>query len=162
LDSTPRIRKLIDNRDTATDNDVNVVKEWLMEEFPTSVDDITEIDVQTEIKSLEQGPTEALGAYYWINLGILKRTHGRDRSRDTKKASALNGLEIMMLNRIVNTFVKGLSQNDLQKAALQKDAATWGALWKSFEMVQAAQRSLQLEKQVNVSANTSRSCGLRT
>ncbi|KAH8780636.1 hypothetical protein F5882DRAFT_463241 [Hyaloscypha sp. PMI_1271] len=148
LDSTPRIRRLINNRASASGADIDTVKEWLMEEFPTSVDDVTKADVQSEIESLEQGTTEALAAYYQRTLGILRKTHGRDRPRDIEKASALSGLEITMLNYVVNAFVKGLVQNDLRKAALQKDATTCGALWKSYEMVQAAQRSLQLKKQV--------------
>ena len=61
---------------------------------------------------------------------------------------ALSGLEVTILNYIVNIFVKGLAQNNLRKAMLQKDAAICGALWKSYEMVQVAQRSLQLKKQV--------------
>jgi hypothetical protein len=148
LDSTPRIRRLIDNREAAAAAHVNTVKEWLMEEFPTSVEDVTEIDVQSEIESLEQGPAEALASYYQRTLGILRKTHGRDRPRDTDRSTTLSGLEVTMLNCVVNAFVKGLFQDNLRKAALQKDAATCGALWKSYEMVQAAQRSLQLEKQI--------------
>jgi len=45
LDSTPRIRKLIDTWITATEKNVVDVKEWLQEEFPTSVTDVAEADV---------------------------------------------------------------------------------------------------------------------
>ena len=91
---------------------------------------------------------EALVAYYQRTLGILRKTYGRDHPRDTEKTLILSGLETIILNYVINMFVKGLSQNNLRKAALQKDAATYSTLQKSYEMVQATHYSLQLEKQV--------------
>lgn len=37
LDSTPRIRRIINKRSTATREDINIIKEWLTEKFPTSI-----------------------------------------------------------------------------------------------------------------------------
>jgi hypothetical protein len=147
LDSTPRIRKIIDKRATATQFDVDTVKEWLTEEFPTSVQDITEADVQTEIENLSQGNEEALATYYQRTVSLLRRTHGRDKPREDSN-TALSGLETTMLNCVVNAFVKGIYEDELRRSALHKDAATCGALWKSYEMVQASQRSISLERQV--------------
>ena len=45
LNSIPRIRKLIDNRASANEANIETIKEWLMEEFLTLVDDVTEINV---------------------------------------------------------------------------------------------------------------------
>jgi len=45
LDSTPRIQKLIDNWANGTPENVNTVKEWLQEEFLTSVKDLIKADV---------------------------------------------------------------------------------------------------------------------
>lgn len=64
LDSTTRIRKLIDNRTTSSQADVATVKEWLQEEFPTLVTDMTKADVQTKIESLAQSLYKALAVYY--------------------------------------------------------------------------------------------------
>jgi hypothetical protein len=52
LDSTPQIRKLVDKHSTAVSEHVETVKEWLIEEFPTSVEDLAEANVQTEIEDL--------------------------------------------------------------------------------------------------------------
>ena len=144
LDSTPRIRRIIDKRSTATKEDVNTIKEWLTEEFPTSVQDITESDVQTEIENLAQEKDEALATYYQRVVSLLRRTHGRDKPREKDTASALSGLETTMLNCVVNAFVKRLRGDELRRPCLYKDAATCGALWKSYEMVLASHRSLTL------------------
>jgi hypothetical protein len=45
LDFTPRIRKLINNREFAIAADVKTVKEWLIKEFLSFIDDVTEIDI---------------------------------------------------------------------------------------------------------------------
>ena len=45
LNSMPRIRKLVDNCTIATEGDIETIKEQLMEEFLTLVDDVTEVDV---------------------------------------------------------------------------------------------------------------------
>lgn len=76
LDSTPRLRKNVDRRNTAKEGDVEYIKEWLQEEFPTSVTDVAEVDVQTEIDSLSQGREEPLAQYYQRAVCILRRTHG--------------------------------------------------------------------------------------
>jgi hypothetical protein len=157
LDSTPRIRKLIDRRSTDSPQiDVDTVKEWLMEEFPSSVQDVTETDVQTEIEGLLQMADEPLAAYYQRAASILRRTHGRDKPREDGGGAPLSGLESTMLNTVVNAFVKGLYQDELRRSAFHKDAATCGALWKSYEMVLHAQRSLALEKQMEETIAKSR------
>ena len=45
LNSTPRIRKLVNNRTIATKGDIETIKEWLIEEFLTLVNDVTEVDI---------------------------------------------------------------------------------------------------------------------
>jgi len=106
------------------------IKEWLQEEFPTLVTDVTEIDVQTEIDSLSQGSEEPLAQYYQRTINIL-RTHGRDKPRDGK-ASVLIGREAVMLNCVVNAFIKGLHDDTLRDVALSKNAATCRGLWKAY------------------------------
>jgi hypothetical protein len=53
LDFTPRIRKLINNREFAIAINVETIKEWLIEEFLSFIDNITKIDMQNKIESLK-------------------------------------------------------------------------------------------------------------
>jgi len=122
------------------------VKEWITEEFPRAVEDVAETD-PWEIFSLTQGRDEALAAYYQRTVGLLRRTHGRDKPRD-ETIIPLSGLEAVMLNCLVYAFVKGLSDGELCLTSIDRDAATCGALWKSYEIVQSTQRSLARQKQV--------------
>jgi hypothetical protein len=48
LDSTPRLRRIVDQHSTAKARDVDDIKEWLQEEFPTAVTDVAEVDMQRE------------------------------------------------------------------------------------------------------------------
>jgi hypothetical protein len=147
LDSILRIRKIVNKRSEATQVDMNTIKEWLTEEFPISVQDITEADIQTEIENLSQGANKALAIYYQYMVSLLYRTHGRNKPREDS-ITALSGLETTILNCIINAFVKGIYNNELRYLALYKDTATCGSLWKSYKMIQASQYSISLEYQV--------------
>jgi hypothetical protein len=64
---------------------------------------------QNKIKSLKQGFIKALAIYYQRALKILKKIYSRDCLKDSNtKSTAFSNLEIIMLNIIVNIFVKGL------------------------------------------------------
>ncbi|KAM3077028.1 hypothetical protein ACMFMG_003505 [Clarireedia jacksonii] len=54
-----------------------------------------------------------------------------------------------MLNTIVNTFVKGLQDLKLRKEVLSRDGATCGSLAKSYEIIQRAQRTMELAAQID-------------
>ncbi|KAI0991203.1 hypothetical protein K3495_g16984, partial [Podosphaera aphanis] len=72
LSATPRIRRIIDSRNTATPEDICEVNEWLKEEFPNNFEDDVEQNVQSEIQNFSQRKKddqndqkpEALAAYY--------------------------------------------------------------------------------------------------
>ena len=110
LNFTPRIRKLINNKESAIATNVETVKEQLIKEFLSLVNNVIEINIQNKIESLEQGFIEVLVTYYQKALRILKKTYNRDCLKDANtKSIALSSLEIIILNIIVNAFVKGLA-----------------------------------------------------
>lgn len=80
LDSTPRIRKILDRRANAIQYDVTTVKEWIQEEFPMAVTDVTVHTEMDQLRLLDHD--EPLAAYYQRAVGILRRTHGRDKPRE--------------------------------------------------------------------------------
>ncbi|KAM3084949.1 hypothetical protein ACMFMG_003393 [Clarireedia jacksonii] len=148
LDSTPRIRRIMDNLSKATEKDVEIVKEWLLEEFPAEVSDISESNIQSEIESFAQKKDEALFAYYQRAQNLLRRAHARDKPRTGSESAALTQLEEVMLSIVVNAFVKGIEDDMLRRTVVEKGGATCGALYKSYEIVQSTQRLLELLDQV--------------
>jgi len=153
LDSTPRIRRIVEDRDTATDTEVEEVKNWMQEEFPKEISDTVEENLQSEIEHLGQNETESLQNYYLRTVNILRRAHGKDRPRPANTDTRLSGLEEVMLDTMVSAFVKGLRDNRVRRSSLEKDAATAGSLWRSYEIVQATQRSLELLDQIEHERN---------
>jgi hypothetical protein len=53
LNFTPKIRKLINNKEFAITIDIKTVKEWLIKEFLSSINNIIKINIQNKIKSLK-------------------------------------------------------------------------------------------------------------
>ncbi|RKF57317.1 hypothetical protein GcC1_190032, partial [Golovinomyces cichoracearum] len=83
-------------------------------------------------------------AYYQRAVNLLRRAHCRDRPRENSVLSVLTGLENIMLKTIVNAYVIGLCNSRLRQKVLEKDGATCGALWKAHDIIQSAQRSLEI------------------
>jgi hypothetical protein len=145
LESTPWIRKIIDKRRNASAADVQTVKNWLMGEFPILVENGPDEDIQSDIEAFAQGGSESLSSYYQRAVTLLRRCSGRDNPRDDDTTTPrLEGCEITVVNWIILAFVRGLYHDELRKASIHKDAATCGALWKSYEIIQRTQRSLTL------------------
>ncbi|KAI6249325.1 hypothetical protein HI914_02668 [Erysiphe necator] len=67
LDSSKMFRDIIDNKQQATENDVEALKEALKAEFPIRV-----------IRSFKQLPEEPLLTYYGRAKHLLRRAYGRD------------------------------------------------------------------------------------
>ena len=116
LHATPRIRRIINNRETATPEDICKVNEWLTEEFPEKFEDNVEQNIQSEIQKFAQRKKEdqddqkpeTLKVYHHREVNLLHRAHGRDRPRENSALPALTGLENIILNTIVNAYFIGL------------------------------------------------------
>ena len=147
LDSTPPIREIIDNRETATTQDVNHVRDWLLEEFPTAVTDVAKTDVHVEIGQWRQGRDEPLAAYYQRTLGLVKRAKTRDKPRVCTREPPETA-ENIMLKGIVYAFLRGLNNRDLRRQAVKDQANAQGALWRAYEMVSHIQQSIALDEQM--------------
>ncbi|KAI0991433.1 hypothetical protein K3495_g16754, partial [Podosphaera aphanis] len=127
-----------------------------------------EQDVQSEIQNFMQKASddqntqkpENLSSYYQRAVNLLRRAHCRDHPRESSALPGLTGLENLMLNTIINAFVVGLHNPRLRQKVLEKDGATCGALWKAQEIIQSAQRSIdildQTEKELVEKARLSR------
>ncbi|KAM3082544.1 hypothetical protein ACMFMF_002202 [Clarireedia jacksonii] len=146
LDSTPRIRNIMDQLEKATQEDMDTVKQWLKDEYPVDVADLPETDLQSEIESFRQNGNESMAAYYQRATQLLRRAHGRDRPT-SQFENKLTPIEEVMLNSIINTFVKGLIDPALRREVLARGGTTCGSLAKSYEVIQGVQHAIELAEQ---------------
>ncbi|TQS37517.1 hypothetical protein Golomagni_02005 [Golovinomyces magnicellulatus] len=132
LSATPRIRRIINARETASPENLIEVNEWLKEEFPDNFEENIDQDIQSEIQTFAQRikddqnlqKPETLLAYYQRAVNLLSRAHSRDRPRENSVLPVLTGLENIMLNTIVNAYVIGLCNSRLRQKVLERDGAT--------------------------------------
>ncbi|TQS34379.1 hypothetical protein Golomagni_05240 [Golovinomyces magnicellulatus] len=143
LAATPRIRRIINARETATPKNLAEVNKWLKEEFPDNFEDNVEQDIQSEIQTFAQRKKddqnfqnpETLSAYYQRAVNLLRRAHCRDRPRENSALPVLKRLENFMLNTTVNAYVIGLCNSRLCQKVLERDEAIYGALWKAHDTI---------------------------
>jgi hypothetical protein len=146
LDSSPKYRRLVDQRARASQADVEDFKEALMAEFPNKVMEYSETNVYNEMQSFAQSPNEALQSYYKRAQHLLRRAHGRDDPRDPL-AKQLEPAEVTILVGMVSAFIGGLHDEYLRGAVLAKSATTCGSLSKALEIIQETQSSINNAKE---------------
>lgn len=151
LDSSKMFRDIIDNKQQATENDVEALKEALKAEFPIRVVERTEGNVQQEIRSFQQLPEEPLLTYYGRAKHLLRRAYGRDEPVQVNTGMLINPLsplEKMMLSGIVSAFVEGLFDAELRSLAIRRSVMGCGSLLGAYQIVQDTKLGMETEREV--------------
>ncbi|RKF62841.1 hypothetical protein OnM2_030045 [Erysiphe neolycopersici] len=151
LDPSKKFRDIIENRQQATENDVEALKEALKAEFPSRVVERTEGNVQQEIRSFKQLPEEPLLTYYGRAKHLLRRAYGRDEPVQVNTGMLVNPLpplEKMMLSGIVSAFVEGLVDAELRSLAIRRSVMGCGSLLGAYKIVQDTKLGMETEREV--------------
>ncbi|RKF61973.1 hypothetical protein GcC1_151010 [Golovinomyces cichoracearum] len=119
VDSSPRYRRIIDNRKYATDNDVMEFEEALRIQFPSrNAPVLEERSWREEIKNFNQKLGESLKEYYGRTQELLRRGHARDERMDG--VTTLSPIEAVMLSVVVSAFLKGINDYQVRTAVLMR------------------------------------------
>jgi hypothetical protein len=148
LDSSPRYRRMVDNRESAKQEDIDEFKQALVAEFPAKIIQQTEGNVRMDIKPFAQQSGEPLQAYYQRALHLLRRAHGRDDPRDKPGSKPLEPIERVVLSDIVSAFIEGIDDSVLRSAALARGVNSCGSLSRALEIVQETQDNIASIKEI--------------
>ncbi|POS82298.1 hypothetical protein EPUL_004695 [Erysiphe pulchra] len=137
LDSNVRYRRIIDNRESATMEDVDEFETAMRCEFPTKSPNIRdERTLQEDIGNFSQGPDETLYSYFSRAQKFLKRSYGRDVKVDG--SPPLTPIEMVVLSGIISAFLGGLKDNKIRITVLMKSTAVSGSLRTAYEAAEDA------------------------
>lgn len=112
-EETPLMQARI-NQQSATNDDVEAIKQLLQDRFPQRSSEAHTFDINTELEDLRQQSGETLSAYYKRARSIMERVSARDRP---ETGIPLLPLESAFVDSAIRSFVKGLSDFDVKKEA---------------------------------------------
>ncbi|RKF78789.1 hypothetical protein GcC1_052039, partial [Golovinomyces cichoracearum] len=142
LDSSSRLRRMVDFREKATEEDINQFKIAFQSQFPAKVEDTQQGgNLPAEIGSLEQKRDENLTSYYERAKELLRRSYGYDIPIDGNLP--MSPIEMVVLNNIVAAFVGGISDDQVRSAVLMESTSGSGSLLGTYEKVENVKARLE-------------------
>ncbi|POS81791.1 hypothetical protein EPUL_006475, partial [Erysiphe pulchra] len=147
LDSSARYRRIIDNRENATEEDVIEFKSALQSEFPAkSLVGRDERNLQEDIGSFSQETEEPLSSYYGRAQELLRRSYGRDARTDG--SSPLSPIEAVVLSGIVSAFLGGLADDKVRTTVLMRSSDVSKSLRGAYEAAEDVKSTLERLQEV--------------
>ena len=102
------------NKPDPTLEDVEALKTLLQDRFPQRLPETTTFNINTELESLKQQEDESLLVYYKRARSMMERVGAKDR---TESVTPLTPLEAAFLDTVMRSFVKGIRDMDIKRAA---------------------------------------------
>ncbi|MCJ1343984.1 hypothetical protein MMC31_002184 [Peltigera leucophlebia] len=102
------------NKADPTLEDVEALKTLLQDRFPQRLTEITTFNINAELESLKQQSDENLLTYYKRAKSMMERVGARDRA---ESGTPLTPLEAAPLDTVMRSFVKGIHDMGIKKAA---------------------------------------------
>ncbi|RKF61117.1 hypothetical protein OnM2_044072 [Erysiphe neolycopersici] len=144
LDSSRVFHEVVDERNEATENDVEMLKEAFIAEFPPRTVKKLEGNVQQEIRTLKQLPEETLLAYNGTAKHLLKRAYGRDEPvlhlRKRFKHFVTPGK--------VSAFVEGLFGAELRSLVIRRSTMSCSSLLAAHKITQGIKSGMESQREV--------------
>ena len=102
------------NKPDPTLEDVEALKTLLQDRFPQRLTETTSFNLNTELESLKQQKDKSLLVYYKRARSMMEQIGSKDR---TELGTPLTLLEVAFLDTVMRSFVKGISDLDMKRAA---------------------------------------------
>ncbi|KHJ31033.1 hypothetical protein EV44_g3578 [Erysiphe necator] len=141
IDSTPHIRRIVDNYEVATASDSAYLEQSLKEKFPMVVVVESSKSASEVITEFAQFKSESLFDYYGRAVAFLRLKNVNDRLNDDTRET-LSGAEDMVLDMLIKAFVAGLEEDSLHLDSIAHGATTTGSLAKTYDIVLESRRAL--------------------
>ncbi|KAI0999003.1 hypothetical protein K3495_g9193 [Podosphaera aphanis] len=146
LDGTPQFRRLTEQTDEPTENDVKDFKRAFKARFSVDYrDELSEETVQDDISNLAQGTKESLSDYYGKAQHLLRRSHARDAPE--AGGEPLKPIEKMVVNGVIRAFVRGIRDENLKKTILMRPEKLPSSLLEAYKIAQQTKRRLEQLKE---------------
>ncbi|KAI6245779.1 hypothetical protein HI914_06265 [Erysiphe necator] len=123
LDTSPRWRKVVYDKENATERDVNDFKKAICTYFKSNQEQ-TDHNIHSDLRNLAQGPNEPLEKYYQRSLDILSRSHCRDEPLAESGDECLKPLKVVFLSGVITAFIEGIHYPELRSNVLFKASNT--------------------------------------
>ncbi|KAI1000722.1 hypothetical protein K3495_g7478 [Podosphaera aphanis] len=143
LDTSPRWKRVVDDKENATEKDVNDFKKAICIYFKSNQEE-SDPNVQFDLRNLAQGPTEPLQQYYQRSLDLLCRSHCRNEPLASPGDECLNPLEVVFLSGVITSvdIIPGIYDPKLRSNVLLKSSNTYRSLHGAYEAVKDTQNSM--------------------
>ena len=102
------------NKANRTLEDVEVLKTLLQDQFSQRLTESTTFNINAGLENLKQQTSENLLAYYKRARSMMEQVGARDRA---EFGTPLTPLEAAFLDTVMRSFVKGIHDIDIKKAA---------------------------------------------
>jgi len=146
-------RALCDKPDPSP-SDVEKLESALKFEFPPILVDVIETPVQDQIRELSQLQEEGLQAYTQRVAILLHKSGGKDKSRESS-GTDLSSLEKFALAQVIESYVKGLYDEELRAAVIAK-LGECTSLWRAGEVILEAKRSREAMERLGLGGEKER------
>ncbi|KAI0992891.1 hypothetical protein K3495_g15293 [Podosphaera aphanis] len=146
LDSTLRFRRFTEQADVSTAEDVKDFKRTFVARFSQFHGfESSEESIQEDTNKFSHGPKEPLLDYYGRAQKLLRQSHARDAP--VTGGEALNPIERMVVNGVIEAFLRGIHDDNLKKTILVKADKLPASLLEAHEYAQQAMRRLEQLKE---------------
>ena len=139
-ESHPDAVRLLNETDP-TPQAVESFKSLFCERFPSKAVEVTPIPFDVELSELRQRTDEPLNAYYKRVTNLMQRVGAKDRPAATPSTSTLTLLESAMLDTILRSFIRGLSDPETRKEATRGMASSERSLRSIYQLAEEARRT---------------------
>ncbi|POS82058.1 hypothetical protein EPUL_006833 [Erysiphe pulchra] len=147
MDSTPHIRRIVDNYEVATASDATYLEQSLKDKFPMVANVESSKSASEVLSEFAQFESEPLFDYYGRAVAFLRLINIKDRRKDGT-CETLSGAEDMVLDMLIKAFVAGLKEEDLHLDSITHGATTTSSLALTYDIVLESRRALgEIKKQ---------------
>ncbi|KHJ30504.1 hypothetical protein EV44_g3147 [Erysiphe necator] len=141
LDTSPRWRKVVDNKENATESDVIDFKKAICTHFKSNQEQ-TDPNIHSDWRNRAQGPNEPLKKYYQRYLDILSRSHCRDEPLAESGDECLKPLEVVFSSGVITALIEEIHNPELRPNVLFKANNTYYSLYGAYEALKGIQNSM--------------------
>ncbi|POS84036.1 hypothetical protein EPUL_004587, partial [Erysiphe pulchra] len=149
LDTSPRWRKVVDDKENATERDFIDFKKAICIYFKSNQEQ-TDPNIHSDLRNLAQGPNEPLEKYYQRSLDILSRSYCRDEPLAEPGDECLKPLEVVFLSRVITAFIEGIHNPEIRSNVLFKANNTYHSLHGAYEAIKGTQNSMIKFREIEV------------
>ncbi|RKF53814.1 hypothetical protein GcM3_215039 [Golovinomyces cichoracearum] len=134
MDSTPHIKRIIDNYEEATAGDASYLEQALKDNFPLVSQTKSSKSAIEMLSEFSQMKSEPLPDFYKRATAFLTLVNVSDRGSNNSR-STLYSAEDMILNMLIRAFVSGVEDQESRHNAISRGATSTGSLSKTYEIV---------------------------